>query len=51
MFTVFSVSFFAEELGGGLYDSEDDEEEEEEDTDVEDTRRPAKRKEQSDLVS
>ena len=50
MFTV-SVLFFAEELGGGLYDSEDDEEEEEDSTDVEDTSRPAKRKEQSDLAS
>ena len=45
------VLVLAEELGGGLYDSEDDEDEEEDETDVEDASRPARRKDQADLVS
>ena len=50
MFIV-SVLILAEELGGGLYDSEDDEDEEEDETDVEDASRPARHRDQTNLVS
>ena len=48
---IVTVLVLAEELGGGLYDSEDDEDEEEDETDVEDASRPARHRDQADLVS